>query len=399
VKRLKILHCVEFYYPSIGGAQEVVRHLSERMVQFGHDVTIATTKLPRRESLVHNGVKIVEFNISGNSVNGIKGEKKKYKDFLIKERFDIVMNYAAQQWSTDLFFEVIDKVKAKKIFVPCGYSGLYDPSYKNYFEKMPEILKKYDATVYLSSSYRDIEFARKHHITNTVIIPNGADEKEFTDPISDERRLFLRNKYAIGGFTIMTIGLYGEKGHLDSLNVFKKLPVSKATFISVGSTKPKDGNYINFSNAASLINMRRKYLGKRVVMVDGDQRDDIRDLLKMTDVFIFLSNIECSPLVLFEAAAAGVPFIATTAGNSEEIAKWTEAGIIVKSLPSHNSRVVADKRDTLIKLTKLAYDKELRNKLGQKGRKMWIKKYTWDRIAKEYASLYEDVLLAEREIR
>ena len=40
---MKILHTVEYYAPSVGGAQEVVRQISERMVQRGHQVTVATT--------------------------------------------------------------------------------------------------------------------------------------------------------------------------------------------------------------------------------------------------------------------------------------------------------------------------------------------------------------------
>lgn len=393
MKKLKILHTVEFYYPSIGGAQEVVRHLSERMVKAGHDVTVATTKLPNRTDSVINGVKIVEFDISGNEVNGFKGKDiKKYQDFLVKSKYDVVMNYAAQQWTVDLFFGVIDKIKAKKVFVPCGYSALYDDNYKEYFKKLPHLLKKYDSTVYLSNDYRDINFAREHKLNNICVIPNGADENEFTDPLDHNRKEFLRNKYGIGGFTIMTIGLYGEKGHLDTLKVFKKLPVSKATFISVGHTRPLEHHYTEFSREASLVNNRRKFLGKRVVMVDGNEREDIRDLLKMSDVFVFLSNIECSPLVLFEAGAAGVPFLSTTAGNSAEIAQWTGGGMIVKSNPGHNSRVIADHKDTLIKLTKLAHNRKLRQNLGLKARETWAKKYTWDRLTKEYLALYEDIL-------
>lgn len=390
---MKILHTVEFYYPSVGGAQEVVRHLSERMVKMGHDVTIATTKLPDRSFKEYNGVKIVEFDVSGNKVNGFKGKDvKKYKDFLKNGKFDIVMNYAAQQWTVDLFFEVIDTVKARKVFVPCGYSALYDPNYKAYFDKLPGILKKYDSTVYLSNDYRDINFARDHKLDNIAVIPNGADEKEFNDGISDERKKFLTNKYGIGGFTIMTIGLYGEKGHLDTLRVFKRLPISKGTFISVGHTRPDEGNYRTFNEAAFSVNTRRKFLNKRVVMVDGNEREDIRDLLKMSDVFVFLSNIECSPLVLFESAAAGVPFLATTAGNSSEIAEWTGAGIIVKSHPAANGRVVADRKDALLKLSRLAHSPKLRRTLGQKGKKIWREKYTWDRLSKEYIALYEEVL-------
>ena len=138
---MRILHTVEFYSPSEGGAQEVVRQLSERMVNMGHEVTIATTKLPERKQKTLNGVKIVEFDIHGNQVVGIKGETERYKRFLLDGRFDVMMNYAAQQWATDLVFEIIDEISAKKIIVPCGYSSLNNPDFKDYFVKLPSILK------------------------------------------------------------------------------------------------------------------------------------------------------------------------------------------------------------------------------------------------------------------
>ena len=55
---MKILHTVEFYHPSIGGMQEVVKQLSERLVLLGHDVTVATTKMSERKESCINGVKI-----------------------------------------------------------------------------------------------------------------------------------------------------------------------------------------------------------------------------------------------------------------------------------------------------------------------------------------------------
>ena len=55
---MRILHTVEFYPPSIGGMQEVVRQLSERLVLLGHDVTVATTRIPERTASSQNGVKI-----------------------------------------------------------------------------------------------------------------------------------------------------------------------------------------------------------------------------------------------------------------------------------------------------------------------------------------------------
>ena len=36
---MQFLFCCEFYYPSIGGVQEVMRQIAERMVLRGHQVT------------------------------------------------------------------------------------------------------------------------------------------------------------------------------------------------------------------------------------------------------------------------------------------------------------------------------------------------------------------------
>ncbi len=75
---MKILHTVEFYAPSRGGAQEVVRQLSERLAGLGHEVTVATTRLANRDFGSLNGVKIESFDISGNQVHGYRGETDRY---------------------------------------------------------------------------------------------------------------------------------------------------------------------------------------------------------------------------------------------------------------------------------------------------------------------------------
>ena len=98
-KKLKILHTVEFYDPSVGGAQEVVKQLSEHLVAMGHDVTVATTKLPSRKHKTLNGVKIVEFAIGGNQVYGYRGgDIEKYKQFLVNGNFDPYLSQTAQTY-------------------------------------------------------------------------------------------------------------------------------------------------------------------------------------------------------------------------------------------------------------------------------------------------------------
>ena len=400
---MRILHAVESYFPSVSGAPEVVRHLSERMVKLGHDVTVATRKLSERRSLNHNDVKIIEFDIQPTSdrgmsiVTGLSGETNKYQDFLRAGKFDIVMSYAAQQWTTDLMFDVLDEIKAKKVLVPCGYSALHDPLYKGYFEKLPDYLRKFDATVYLSRTYQDISFAREHGIHNIHIIPNGADEKIFRKSLSQKQKSALRKQFGIDGLMIMTIANYtGEKGHDELLHVFKRLPVRKATLVSAGGITPGIGCYDMFKQQAERINQSQKFIGKKVVMIDGTKRQQVYDLLRCADLFVFLSNIEASPLVLFEAAAAGVPFVASTAGNSVEIAQWTSGGVNVKSRAMPNGRVKANLGHALWQTSRLVHSSKMRKRLGELGRQSWKKHYTWDKITHQYLKLYEDLLSAEK---
>jgi len=385
---MKILHTVEFYYPSIGGAQEVVRQLSEHMVRMGHEVTVATTKLAGREGASHNGVQIAEFSISGNRVRGMAGDVDDYRQYLTNGDFDVVMNYAAQQWATDLFFDVIDRVSTRKIFVPCGYSALYDPAYRSYFAEMPAILRQYDATVYMAEEYRDIGFARAHGLENIHVIPNGADEVEFGDEIAADRRVQLRDEHGVRGAMIMTVANYtGEKGHAELLHVFKRLPM-EATLVSAGATTPGIGCYDMFREEAERINGSRRFPDKRVVMLEGRDRRLVCDMLKCADLFVFLSNIEASPLVLYEAAAAGVPFVSSDAGNSREIAKWTNGGVIVRSRSQPNGRVKASVLDALWKTTRLARADGRRRAMGAAARDSWQRRFTWEKLAGEYLKLY-----------
>ena len=387
---MKILHTVEFYEPFKGGAQEVVRQLSERMVAIGYDVTVATTMLKERKSNVINGVKIQEFNISGNEVRGYMGDTEAYKKFLLKNKFDIVMNYAAQQWATDLFFEVIDDIKAKKVFVPCGFSGLYDPAYKEYFKKMPNILKKYDATVYLAEEYRDIDFAKKHKIKNLNIIPNGAGANEFDTPTSTN----IRKKYGIKdeSFLVTTIGSHtGVKGHGVAIKIFKKSKIKNSTLFIIG-------NLLNEGCGPSCLSKAMKFnrgiisnLNKQKIIVKDVVRKDTVELLKSADLFLFPSNIEASPIVLFEACAAKTPFLVTDVGNSKEIIKWTNGGKLLPTYKDDQCYSHAKINESAVELQKIYKNPVHREQMTTEGYKAWKAKYNWEKISKQYLNLYKKV--------
>ncbi len=181
-KPLKLLLCCEFYHPSRGGVQEVMRQLAERFAAAGHDVTVATTAMPERSFRALNGVKIAEFAIWGNQVRGLEGEVERYRDFLRSFDGDAMLIKAAQQWTFDACWPALDAMACRKVFIPCGFSALYEPDYAAYFAELPTILAKFDSLIFYAEDYRDINFAREHGLTQLHLLPNGASETEFAVP-------------------------------------------------------------------------------------------------------------------------------------------------------------------------------------------------------------------------
>jgi L-malate glycosyltransferase len=396
MKKLKILHCVEFYNPSVGGAQEVVKQLSEQMVAMGHQVSVATTKMSQRKNRTINGVKIIELDIEGNAVRGYHGSDiDNYKKLLVKGNYDVVMSYAAQQWTTDLMFEVIGLIKAKTVLVPCGYSSIRNPAYAEYYHILPSFLRQLSATVYLSHDYRDINFAKHNDLRNIRIIPNGASKKEFLDTNKDAINQF-KERYDVQDTETIILNVSnhtGSKGHQETIKSFLKAKISNATLIIVGNRSNHGGCYSSCARTAWVSNNLRSLMikdNKKIIML-STSRDKVITAMQACDIFIFLSNIECSPLVLFESVAAGKPFISNSCGNSSEIAKWTGAGLIVKSIENKLGYMQTDIDDAATAIQKLVSNKNMRVKLGSKGRKAWLENYSWEKIAKQYLDLYIEI--------
>lgn len=372
---MRILHTVQLYHPKVGGSEEVVKQISERLAARGHEVTVATAAEPTRKSAVINGVHIEEFNVSGSEVRGIIGNPKPYADFLTSGRFDVIMNYAAQIWSTDLALPILDSIQAAKVIVPCGYSGLRDPDFKSYFQAMPEYLKKYDAAIYLSNHYQDKLFADRHKLKNSIVIPNGADEQEFTaSPLGFRRRYGIKTKYLL----ICVANHYNLKGHQMIIEAFNKLGRTDVTLAIIGNPVA-DGwrkwriECYKQCRAASLKN-------RRIKILTDVPRPWVVSAYQEADLFVFGSMVECSPLVIFESMAAGLPFISTEVGDVKERAAF--------------GQLVASGAEMTQQINTWLNNPERRATIGQAAQAEWRAHYSWDKIADQYETLYQRLVSA-----
>lgn len=391
---MKILHTVEKYYPPEGGMQKVVREISERLVKKGHSVSIATRYDPLIKHYSMNSVRIEQFKISGNLVRGYEGETKeikRYQDFLKNSDFDIIANFAAQQWATDLTLPLLKKLGAKKVLVPTGFSGLHYPQYRKYFAKMKNWMKQYDMNVFLSNDYRDINFARENGVIKRVLIPNGASEEEFllNDYINVRKKLEVPEN----DFLILHVGSHtGLKGHDEAMTIFSQAKITNATLLIIGDkTAAGCSNSCLLRSKLFKLSPRRLLDKKKVILASLSRKGTISSY-RQADLFLFPSIIECSPLVLFESMASKTPFLATDVGNAKEIIKWSNSGILLPTKIDEHGYSHAKIKKSAKVLADIYNQSKRRKEMAEDGFKAWKKRFTWNKITEQYENMYKDLL-------
>ena len=220
-----------------------------------------------------------------------------------------------------------------------------------YFQQLPAVLRKLDHLVFHSTKYRDIDFAREHGITNFSVIPCGASEYWFN--VAVDRSFRSRHGIPEQSFLFLTVGSFtGLKGHVELAKAFSRLELAEgqhATLILNGNdVQAVDlsmggliGKFIELVRAYgvqySFGRIFKKFLGvgttprriairvnksqpDKLVLVTDFPRHELTQAFMAADLFVFASNVEYSPLVLYESAASGTPFLSVNVGNAEEIA-------------------------------------------------------------------------------
>ncbi|MEA2412909.1 MAG: L-malate glycosyltransferase [Thermoleophilaceae bacterium] len=377
---MRILHAVEFYPPAVGGVQEVVRQVSERLAARGHDVTVATGDDPRR---VAGGgpVEVVGFDVRGNEVRGFEGDVDAYRRFVIEGEWDLVMTYAAQQWTTDALLPVLGEIRAPVVLAPCGFSALHNPAYAPYFSMLRERLHDFDALIFHSEGYQDTRFAREAGAGGIEVIPNAADEREFGQ-LRERGRFRAAHGLGDDAPLLLTVGGHtGLKGHAQSMAALRN---SGAQTLAIVGNTPTGRGCLPQCHVRSLLTRLK---GRRVLLLDSP-REALLEAYADADLFVFCSMVECSPIVLFESMAARLPFVSVDVGNAAEIAEWSGAGAIVPSPRRADGLVEADPQAVARVVDELLADPERRRAMGESGRRAWEERFTWDAVASKYEELY-----------
>jgi glycosyltransferase involved in cell wall biosynthesis len=122
-------------------------------------------------------------------------------------------------------------------------------------------------------------------------------------------------------------------------------------------------------------------LGPRAVL--AGHRDDVPDLLGAADLLIHPTRMDAFPTVLLEAAAAGLPVLATRVGGVPEIVEDGVTGTLVPPPPDAGAFAAA--------LVPLLADAEGRARAGAAARTRFAVEFSADRWAARLRGVYDAV--------
>ena len=112
------------------------------------------------------------------------------------------------------------------------------------------------------------------------------------------------------------------------------------------------------------------------------------------DLFAFASQVECSPLVLYEAAAAGLPAVTVPVGNSRRSSSRTGGGVVVSAGRRRDGDTDPDPATLASGMMELLDQPRRLREMGDHARGVWEDEFTWSVVAARYEALYAQLVAA-----
>ena len=181
-----------------------------------------------------------------------------------------------------------------------------------------------------------------------------------------------------GKIVLLTVGhLVPRKGHGWFIEkVLAKLP-KNYIYLIVGEGPEKN---------KIIKSLKSLKLESRVFLLGRVSDAQLSSAYKQADIYVcpnvhIEGDFEGFGIAAGEAAAMGLPVIASNIDGISAVIKNGE-----------NGRLIPPDEDKFLKMLRSLQNKKLRSKMGEEARVFTRKNYSWQKTAKEYLSVFEEVI-------
>jgi glycosyltransferase involved in cell wall biosynthesis len=207
------------------------------------------------------------------------------------------------------------------------------------------------------------------------VVPNGIDSELFRNVPADTRASLRRSLEVDDRFVWLAVGRFEiAKDYPNMLRAFAQIrrQEARAVLLLVG----RGSLQAETEALVQELNLERdvRFLGVRA---------DVPEIMSAADGYLMSSAWEGMPMVLLEAAAAGLPIVATSVGGNQEVVRDGENGYLV---PPRDADALATAALRLMGLSQAQ-----RRQMGERGREHVRSRYSLRRVAEQWEELYRDV--------
>lgn len=366
---MKVVQVVAYYPPHVGGMQNCVKEISERLAKKGQQVEVFTSdigckkgKLRPINNLKINYLKSWEFAHTAIIPSLFFKLLKISKDSIIH------VHIAHAMIPETVFF--VSKIR-KIPYVAhihadvesTGKMGFLLPFYKKIF--LRKILNYASKIVVPTKDYIAI-ISKKYAISKhkIIVIPAGVDLNNFKNisvKLHNPLRFLFVSRLSKGKNLRLLIDSFKM--------ILKRYPNSVLKIVGDGEEKGYVERIIKKENLMNSVKLCGLLVGVELL-----------DVYRESDIFIFTSEYESFGLVLLEAIASGLPVIAPNIESVRTIIKNNKTGILVQPIPEAYELAagkIIDNEDFRLSLIKNAFS--------------MLKKFSWNKILIRYQQLYKEV--------
>jgi glycosyltransferase involved in cell wall biosynthesis len=207
------------------------------------------------------------------------------------------------------------------------------------------------------------------------VIPNGVNADEFRNVPEAARQAARRSLGLEGEFVWLAVGRFEvAKDYPNMLHAFARVREQQpgAVLLLVGRGALQDDTEslardLGLEGAVRFLGVRR----------------DVPELMSAADGYLMSSAWEGMPMVLLEAAAAGLPIVTTAVGGNGEVVGDEESGFLV---PPRDAGALGS---AMLRLMGLSEPE--RRAMGERGQERVRSRYGLGRVVERWMDLYQEL--------
>ncbi|ODV79960.1 glycosyltransferase family 4 protein [Suhomyces tanzawaensis NRRL Y-17324] len=365
----------DFFYPQSGGVEFHVHHLSQKLIDLGHNVIIITHDYGSRNGVrtLTNGLKVYYIPyvavFRSSTFPSLFLALPILRNIYLREQINIVHGHGSY---SNICHEAILHARTmglKTVFTDhslFGFAGLLT-IIGNKILKFT--LSDTNHIICVSHTCKENTVLRATiDPSNVLVIPNAVISKDFR-PLDKPKSLKPKKNITI----VVISRLFPNKG-ADLLT---------AVIPRICMLNP-DVNFLVAGDGPKFLDleqMREKYfLQERVTLMGSVRHEEVRDVMVKGDIYLHPSVTEAFGTVIVEAASCGLYVVTTRVGGIPEV------------LPGHMTTFAEPEEESLVEAANKAIKLMESGKIDTSSFHDEVAKmYSWEDVAKRTENVYNSL--------